>query len=61
MAVAIYALINAAISILSGGHELRFDLAIVYALYHTRHLCSHGRDRSASKPPSEVGLHKLWT
>ena len=32
MAVAIYALINAAISILSGGHELRFDLAIVYAL-----------------------------
>ena len=33
IAVAIYALINAAISVLSGGYELRFDLAIVYALF----------------------------
>jgi predicted Co/Zn/Cd cation transporter (cation efflux family) len=33
IAVAIYALINAAISVLNGGHELRFDLAIVYALF----------------------------
>src|SRR6185295_2224678 len=32
IAVAVYALINAAISVINGGHELRFDLAIVYAL-----------------------------
>jgi predicted Co/Zn/Cd cation transporter (cation efflux family) len=33
IAVAIYALINAAISVLGGGHELRFNLAILYALF----------------------------
>ena len=31
MAVAIYALINAVANILEGGHQLRFDFAIIYA------------------------------
>jgi predicted Co/Zn/Cd cation transporter (cation efflux family) len=32
MAVSIYGLINAAISIMRGGHELKFDFAIIYAV-----------------------------
>lgn len=32
MAVSVYGLINAALSIMRGGHELKFDFAIIYAV-----------------------------
>ena len=43
MTVAIYALINAVITILYGGNELRFNVAILYAVVTLVVCISHGR------------------